>query len=221
MERKTILGIILLAVVLALIIAGMKHEYDKDAPRREAYQSLAQCLSNNGATFYGLFSCPACGQQKIMFEGSVKQLPYVECAGPSRQGQAPVCEEANIQDYPTWQFASGMRCVGVVDARVLAHLADCAVPDVAGEQAPQTPRELFDTLAREPLLERMRQRETPEDEMNQVLTILDEQVNRILTENHGTTIDTEEDGAHMLDAIAQVIYQCAQQEEVVADDEEV
>jgi len=54
---------------------------------------------------FGASWCPACAQQKAMFERGVKNIPYFECS-PDGQGepQATECTERLITSYPVWQF---------------------------------------------------------------------------------------------------------------------
>lgn len=92
------------------------------------YDSFAQCLGNNGAKFYGAFWCPHCQEQKAKFGSSAKLLPYVECSTPDGQGQLPLCTDAGIQGYPTWEFADGSRKSGTLSLEELGQLTSCALP---------------------------------------------------------------------------------------------
>ncbi len=88
---------------------------------------LADCLSANGVKFYGAFWCPHCEAQKELFGSSVDRLPYIECSLPDKSAQTQVCVDANVESYPTWEFADGTRLTGEQPLDRLAIKAGCAV----------------------------------------------------------------------------------------------
>ena len=90
--------------------------------------AFAQCISDSGATFYGAFWCPHCQNQKALFGSSAKLLPYIECSTPDGRGQLPVCQEAGVEGYPTWDFADGTRIPGEVTLERLSELTSCELP---------------------------------------------------------------------------------------------
>jgi len=90
--------------------------------------TFAQCVNDSGATFYGAFWCPHCTEQKGLFGRSAKLLPYVECSAPNGQDTLPVCIEAGIESYPTWDFADGERMTGTIQLDVLAEKTSCELP---------------------------------------------------------------------------------------------
>lgn len=92
------------------------------------YDSLAQCIADKGATFYGAFWCPHCQAQKRMFGSSQKLLPYHECSTPDGQGQLQECTDIGVQSYPTWVFADGSRLTGEQEPAVLAEKTGCELP---------------------------------------------------------------------------------------------
>lgn len=93
----------------------------------QGLDAFAQCLSDNGAKFFGASWCSYCNQQKEMFASSVKYLPYVECALPTG-GQTAECEANNIQGYPTWKFADNSQQSGVMSFEQLALKTGCELP---------------------------------------------------------------------------------------------
>jgi len=122
-NTKIIIGLIILVVfVLPLgywvYISGQPGKYD----------TFAQCLEAQGATFYGAFWCPACQMQKRTFGRSADLLPYVECSTPDRRSQTQVCIDAGIESYPTWEFADGERLTGEVPLEILAEKTGCELP---------------------------------------------------------------------------------------------
>src|SRR3989344_7884917 len=122
---------IIIAVVIVMGIAAIAGGYffpinqnkseEGDKGGGGKLDSFAKCLGEKGAIFYGAFWCPHCQNQKAMFGGSAKLLPYVECSTPDRKGQLDVCKEKQIEGYPTWIYADGTRESGEIP---LARLAE-------------------------------------------------------------------------------------------------
>ena len=121
--NKYVVGIVLLAVVG--IPMGYWAWYMTQPGK---YDSLASCIKDSGATYYGAFWCPHCQEQNAMFGKSKKLLPYVECSEPSGKGQLQVCTDAGVSSYPTWQFADGSRLTGTQSFEVLAEKTGCPLP---------------------------------------------------------------------------------------------
>ena len=114
-------GIIAVVAVLAIWLYSASNTPGK-------YDALAQCLGEKGATFYGAFWCPHCGQQKQLFGKSSKLLPYVECSTPDGKGQTAICISKKIEGYPTWEFADGTRMNAVLSPQHLAEKTGCPLP---------------------------------------------------------------------------------------------
>ena len=91
------------------------------------YDAFASCLTESGATFYGAYWCPHCKEQKGMFGNSIELVNYVECSLPDRGGQNEVCNAAEIQRYPTWEFGDGQRVEGVMGLGALASKSKCSL----------------------------------------------------------------------------------------------
>jgi hypothetical protein len=131
MSNKTLFIII---GALIVVVAGGAIAYNKksggDTVVAGVYDGFAQCLTTNGAKFYGAFWCSHCQNQKKAFGASVKYLPYVECATPDGQGQTPACADAKITGYPTWVFADGQTASGEQSMEKLAELSKCTLPTV-------------------------------------------------------------------------------------------
>ena len=112
-------GLLFVALVVWLILAPSK-------PGK--LDTFASCINDSGAIFYGAFWCPHCQNQKAMFGASAKLLPYVECSTPDGKGQIPLCTEAGITGYPTWEFVGGVRENGEVSLARLSELTNCPLP---------------------------------------------------------------------------------------------
>ena len=114
-------------LVLVLLIAGVVWLIrTPDKPGK--LDAFATCIAESGATFYGAFWCPHCQNQKAMFGTSARLLPYVECSTPDGNSQLPVCNDAGVKGYPTWEFADGSRESGEVSLERLAEKTSCTLP---------------------------------------------------------------------------------------------
>jgi thiol-disulfide isomerase/thioredoxin len=127
-------AIIIWVIVLGLIGWGV-YGIVQNSKKPGRYDELATCIKDSGATFYGAFWCPHCQNQKAMFGlKSAKLLPYVECSEKDGKSQKQVCIDANIQSYPTWEFANGTRQTGEIPLAELAEKTSCTLPDVVNTQ---------------------------------------------------------------------------------------
>lgn len=114
-------------VFIAIIVAYGVYALVSNAGEPAKYDSFAKCLGEKNAKFYGAFWCPHCTKQKKIFGSSAKYLPYIECSTSNKQGQTAVCISANIQNYPTWEFADGSR-TGSLTLRELSQKTGCVLP---------------------------------------------------------------------------------------------
>ncbi len=110
-------------VVFALVLHFSGLLDPAAGPEKPYLKALAVHLTDSGARFYGAYWCPACQQQKDLFEASDDRLPYVECTPHGRGGVRNfACVENDIQDFPTW-IIDGRRYTGVVSVGQLAALS--------------------------------------------------------------------------------------------------
>jgi len=112
---------ILLAVITTLSACAMLNP--------SKYDDFAQCLTDEGATYYGSFTCPACAQQDQLFRASKEHLDYVECTTPDGQGTTVTCQAEEITSTPTWEFEDGTRLEGVQSLEALAEQTGCELPE--------------------------------------------------------------------------------------------
>jgi len=119
-NNKTVIWI----VVILLFVAGL-FIFQRFAPG--PHDTFAMCLREKGALFYGAFWCPHCQSQKQLFGASAKLLPYVECSTPDQKGVTQICIDADIKNYPTWEFADGSRKTGVIPLQELAEQTECVL----------------------------------------------------------------------------------------------
>lgn len=221
MGKQHIVWIVLLIVVIGVAVGGLWHLDQQAAPKRGAYAALTRCLSERGVKFYGAFWCPNCAAQKALFEGSEKKLPHIECSLPDRS-RNELCAEADIKDYPTWEFNGNKRCTGVLKPEVLAHLSGCPLPVYDG--IVYTVAYLREQLVTKGITENLRKRGYPESDIQESVTEMTDAIDAYLTEYHQTTAEETEDVAHLLAAVAKVVNKCepyAREEEIVEEEGEI
>jgi thiol-disulfide isomerase/thioredoxin len=113
----------ILIIIVLIIVGGLIGLLVVEGKKPGQYDDLAQCISDSGAKFYGAFWCPHCQATKAMFGKSAKLLPYVECS--DGQKQLPICDQQDIQSYPTWIFKDGSRLSGERTLEELAQKTSC------------------------------------------------------------------------------------------------
>jgi hypothetical protein len=118
--RKVMIGAVILLALGVTYYVG----YQRRAHR---YDSFARCLAQRGVKMYGAWWCPHCAEQKEMFSASFKYVPYIECGVPKDTSKIlPVCSEAGIKHYPTWQFPPvGERVEGALPLEDLSLRTGC------------------------------------------------------------------------------------------------
>ena len=117
---KKILLLSLLLIVTVFLAACTS------APPAPEVTSLAQCLTEKGATMYGTEWCPHCKDQKSKFGSAFKEVNYVDC-----DKDRALCTAAGITGYPTWVI-NGEKHPGAQDLYTLAQKAGCElVPQAA------------------------------------------------------------------------------------------
>ena len=117
-------GVLAALVILLLHANYVAPQPEPTGPEDPNIRALAEHLDDEGVLFYGASWCPHCQEQKALFGASASRLPYIECspAGPNTP-QAPSCNSAGVQTYPTW-IINGRATVGEVLS--LAYLADAS-----------------------------------------------------------------------------------------------
>ncbi|MEK6800664.1 MAG: hypothetical protein AABY05_01915 [Nanoarchaeota archaeon] len=123
-SSKVIVGVIIAAIALFLIIRSI--------PNTEAevgkYDTFAQCLRDSGARMFGAYWCQHCQNQKKMFGSSASKILYVECDPRGDNARPDLCQENNIQGYPTWVFSNGERIEGEAVFSELSFRTGCPLP---------------------------------------------------------------------------------------------
>lgn len=89
-------------------------------------ESLAKCLTEKGAKFYGTRWCSWCARQKEIFGNAAQYLPYVECSEQDSQKITAECQALKISSFPTWEF-NGEKKPGFKNLEDLINLSGCSI----------------------------------------------------------------------------------------------
>ena len=117
-------------ILIVVVVGGIIGARAWSASQPGQYDQFAQCLKDEGATFFGAFWCPHCQEQKRLFGNSEKLLPYTECSLPDGKNQTQICIDEEIKTYPTWEFKDGSRLMGVQSFEDLAEKTGCELNPV-------------------------------------------------------------------------------------------
>lgn len=99
-------------------------------PEGEAAADLvgfAKALTTAGVKFYGAAWCPACTEQKRLFEDGAQFLPFIEVTNADRTLNE-IGEANDIEVFPTWVFPDGTRLTGVQTLSDLSQRSGVAIP---------------------------------------------------------------------------------------------
>jgi hypothetical protein len=113
-----------------VIVAAFGLSYYLGYRSQHKYDGFARCLGDRGVKMYGAWWCPHCTEQKEKFGASFEYAPYVECGVKGdAKGQNPVCQDAGIKHFPTWQFPpTGERVERVFSLQELSDRTGCSLP---------------------------------------------------------------------------------------------
>lgn len=88
---------------------------------------FAIALGDAGVEFFGAGWCPACTQQKELFDDGKDNLPFIEVTNSDRSLNSIGIAE-NIQTFPTWKFPNGTVLTGVQSLETLSQESGVAIP---------------------------------------------------------------------------------------------
>jgi hypothetical protein len=117
---------LLIIAFVTLTVASIAFAIRSSKPAEASYDEFAKCLASKQVTMYGAVWCPACQKQKKEFGTSFKYVPYVECPDDPQK-----CIAQGIEAYPTWEFPSGEKIVGVQTFETLSAKSGCTLPATA------------------------------------------------------------------------------------------
>jgi hypothetical protein len=121
LQKKILTAVLVVAAFGAAVYLGLRK-------RTSRLDSFAQCLSSKQAKMYGAFWCPHCLDQKEMFGSSFQYISYIECGIEGSRAIQPVCVQAGVKNFPTWQFSDGSRLEGTIPLQTLATKSACPLP---------------------------------------------------------------------------------------------
>lgn len=116
-----------LALYAVLIVAAFGLAFYLGNRMQHKHDAFARCLKDRGVTMYGAWWCPHCTEQKEKFGASFEYAPYIECGVKGDlHGQNPVCKDAGITHFPTWQFPpTGERVERIFSLEELSDRTGC------------------------------------------------------------------------------------------------
>jgi hypothetical protein len=119
-----------IALYAVVILVAFGLSYYLGYRSQHKYDAFARCLSDRGVKMYGAWWCPHCVEQKEKFRASFEYAPYVECGVKGDlKGRNPVCLDAGIKGFPTWQFPpTGERVERVLSLEQLSDRTGCSLP---------------------------------------------------------------------------------------------
>lgn len=71
------------------------------------YDSLAQCLTDNGAKAYTAWWCPHCENLKAEFGSAWSTIDNTECSPNGSRTFSAFCTNEGIESVPSWKNAEG------------------------------------------------------------------------------------------------------------------
>ncbi len=88
---------------------------------------FAKNLASAGVEFFGAHWCPACTQQKQIFDDGGDDLPFIEVTNPDRTPNSIGIAEG-IDQYPTWRFPDDSEAVGVLSLETISSRSGVPIP---------------------------------------------------------------------------------------------
>jgi hypothetical protein len=93
-----------------------------------AEMQLARYLTDSGVQMFGAYWCPHCHHQRERFgQEAFQQIDYVECDPRGENPRPQLCEEEQIEGYPTWKI-NGQLYPGDRSLEELADLSNYPEP---------------------------------------------------------------------------------------------
>ncbi len=114
----------------ALILSSDSAAEGEDTPAVDLVAFAKALAATDGVKLFGAAWCPACTEQKELFEDGGQFLPFIEVTNPDRTRNATGIAE-NITSYPTWEFPDGSREVGLLPLETIASRSGVAIPTSA------------------------------------------------------------------------------------------
>lgn len=118
-----------IAIIVVVIAAiGVGGYFLATRKRTSPYDAFAQCLTSKKVKMYGAYWCPHCQEEKESFGSAFQYVNYVECGIEGSRAEQPVCKDAGVKNFPTWQFVDGTRAEGTLTLHALSEKSGCSLP---------------------------------------------------------------------------------------------
>ncbi len=116
-------------LTVTLVIVALGAAYFLGAHKRTSQlDGFAKCLQSKNVKMYGLYWCTHCAEQKELFGSAFQYIPYIECGIKGSRDEEPSCVQANVKQFPTWQFADGTRTQGTLPLSAFSEKTGCTLP---------------------------------------------------------------------------------------------
>ena len=125
-KKVVIMFVIAVVLMISLIYATrtISHITGKSVVETEDTDSLAKCLTAQGAKMYGAYWCGHCQNQKKMFGEDFQYVNYIECDAQGENANPEECSKAGIGGDLTW-IISGEQYPGEQSLEKLKELSGC------------------------------------------------------------------------------------------------
>ena len=107
--------------------AGLQADGIGEGEAADDLVQFAKDLDTAGVKYYGAAWCPACTQQKQLFEDGGHFLPFVEVTNPDRTLNSEGVANS-ITSFPTWIFPDGTRVEQVMTLAELSTASGVVIP---------------------------------------------------------------------------------------------
>jgi hypothetical protein len=110
-----------LALIVIAIVFAVSRPTGQVITGDGEFDEFAECLTDNGAIFYGTEWCGFCQQQKEMFGASMQNVNFIDC-----DQNRNTCMSEGITGYPTWKI-NGQLYPGLQQLTRLSELSGCTL----------------------------------------------------------------------------------------------
>ncbi|MFP4568284.1 MAG: protein disulfide isomerase family protein [Candidatus Woesearchaeota archaeon] len=111
----------LVLIVGLIIFATTRSNTGNFTTEDGEFDEFAQCLTEQGAIFYGTEWCGYCQQQKEMLGSSMQHINFVDC-----DENRNTCMSEGVTGYPTWKI-NGQLYSGMQQLPRLSELSGCEI----------------------------------------------------------------------------------------------
>ena len=107
--------------IIAFVVARPTGQVVGGSTTPGEFDAFAECLTDQGAIFYGTEWCGFCQQQKAMFGDSIEYVDFIDC-----DQNRDLCMSEGIRGYPTWKIDGELHS-GLQQLTRLSDLTGCSI----------------------------------------------------------------------------------------------